>query len=53
MGVDKIDLKIKRNNAFAFGVLIMSAFVWITDDSPTTDEVNAGGPCIDQKLEEN
>lgn len=58
MGVrDESEFNTLRNNSFAIGVLvgilIMSAFLLIVDDDPTTEEVDTCALCIDQKPEEN
>ncbi len=53
---NKTDLKQKRNNSFAIGVLvgilIVTAFLLIIDDDPTAEEVDACALCIDQGPEE-
>ena len=54
---NKTDRRQKRNNAFAIGVLvgivIMTAFILITDDDPATEEIDTCTLCIDQKPDEN
>lgn len=57
MGVrDESEFNTLRNNSFAIGVLIgiliMTAFILITDDDPATEEVDTCTLCIDQKPEE-